>query len=248
MVFFIYPIIISVKVFILPLLYNTFKSRKLQQSADMIKNLATYRRIYTKGELLESEIPEDPMTLFGDWFETMEKIRDTIEVNAMTVSTIGQDGFPRNRIVLLKEFSKEGFVFFTNYQSEKGKALEVNPNICISFFWHETERQVIIQGIAEKFSEEKGSEYFKSRPRGSQLGAWASNQSREIASREVLEKCLKELETEYKDKEIPKPPYWGGYLIRPVNFEFWQGRPNRLHDRLRFEKNNNNWNIKRLAP
>lgn len=214
----------------------------------MIKNLADYRRVYTKGELLESELPGDPIDLFTDWFEDMEKIRNTIEVNAMTISTINENGFPKGRVVLLKEFSKEGFVFYTNYQSEKGRALEANPHTCLSFFWQETERQVIIQGIAEKFSEEKAIEYFNSRPRGSQLGAWASNQSREIASREVLEKCLRELETEYKDKEIPKPPHWGGYLVKPVNFEFWQGRPNRLHDRLVFEKNEDNWNLKRLAP
>ncbi len=214
----------------------------------MNKNLADYRRVYSKGRLLESEIPNEPMELFRDWFEDMEKIKNTIEVNAMTFSTIGLNGFPRSRVLLLKEFNDTGFVFYTNYQSEKGKALEVNPNVCLSFFWNETERQVIIQGIAEKFSEESAIEYFNTRPRGSQLGAWASNQSREIASREVLEKCLRELETEYKDKEIPKPPYWGGYLVRPVNFEFWQGRPNRLHDRLLFEKDKNNWNIKRLAP
>lgn len=197
---------------------------------------------------MEVEIPDDPMDLFQDWFEEMEKIKDTIEVNAMTISTVGRDGFPKNRVVLLKEFGKEGFVFYTNYLSEKGKALEANPNICISFFWNETERQVIIQGIAEKYSEEKAIEYFNSRPRGSQLGAWASNQSSEIASREVLEKCLRELENKYKDKEIPKPAYWGGYLIRPLKFEFWQGRPNRLHDRILFEKRDNYWNIKRLAP
>jgi len=214
----------------------------------MGKNLADYRRVYSKGELLESELPDEPMELFSDWFEDMERIKHTIEVNAMTVSTIGEDGFPKNRVVLLKEFSKEGLVFYTNYQSDKGKALEFNPRICISFFWNETERQVIIQGVAEKFSEEKAVEYFNSRPRGSQLGAWASNQSREIASREILEKCLIELETEYKDKEIPKPPHWGGYLVRPVNFEFWQGRPNRLHDRIMFEKSNDSWKIKRLAP
>lgn len=214
----------------------------------MIKDLTNYRRVYSKGELLESEIPGDPIELFRDWFEEMEEIKNTIEVNAMTVSTIGLNGFPRSRVLLLKEFSDVGFVFYTNYQSDKGKALEINPNICLSFFWHETERQVIIQGKAEKFPEENAVEYFNSRPRGSQLGAWASNQSREIASREILEKCLRELETEYKDKEIPKPPYWGGYLVRPLNFEFWQGRPNRLHDRIFFEKDGNNWKIKRLAP
>lgn len=214
----------------------------------MVQNLANYRRVYSKGELLESEIPGDPLELFRDWFHEMEKIKNEIEVNAMTISTIGENGFPKSRVVLLKEFGPEGFVFYTNYLSEKGRALEINPQVCISFFWIEMERQVIIQGVAEKYSEEKAIEYFSTRPRGSQLGAWASNQSSEVASREVLEKCLRELETEYGDREIPKPPYWGGYLIRPVNYEFWQGRPNRLHDRIYFEKAENNWNIKRLAP
>lgn len=214
----------------------------------MIKNLADFRRVYSKGELLEGEIPLDPLILFRDWFEEMEKIKDSIEVNAMTVSTVGVDGFPKNRVVLLKEFNVDGFVFYTNYKSEKGRSLEINPKISLSFFWPETERQVIIQGITEKFSEEKAIEYFNCRPRGSQLGAWASNQSSEIASRDVLEKCLRELETEYKDKDVPKPEYWGGYLVRPVFYEFWQGRPNRLHDRIVFRKEENSWNIKRLAP
>jgi len=223
-------------------------SRKLQERKNMSKNLANYRRVYSKGQLLESEIPENPMELFEDWFEEIEAIVKTIEVNAMTISTIGPNGFPKNRVVLLKEFSNEGFIFYTNYTSEKGKSLEKNPKICLSFFWPETERQVIIQGIVEKSSKEKAEEYFKSRPRGSQLGAWVSNQSSEISSREVLEKCLRELEIQYKDIEIPKPEFWGGYLVRPVNFEFWQGRPNRLHDRIFYEKESTNWIIKRLAP
>src|SRR5690606_6096685 len=223
-------------------------SRKLQERKNMSKNLANYRRVYSKGQLLESEIPENPMELFEDWFEEIEAIVKTIEANAMTISTIGPNGFPKNRVVLLKEFSNEGFIFYTNYTSEKGKSLEKNPKICLSFFWPETERQVIIQGIVEKSSKEKAEEYFKSRPRGSQLGAWVSNQSSEISSREVLEKCLRELEIQYKDIEIPKPEFWGGYLVRPVNFEFWQGRPNRLHDRIYYEKESTNWIIKRLAP
>ena len=214
----------------------------------MNKNLAHYRRVYSKGALLEAEIPGDPVELFNDWFHEMEKIKNPIEVNAMTVATIDSRGFPKSRVVLLKEYSKEGFVFYTNYTSEKGRALEVNPGICLSFFWPEMERQVIIQGTAEKFSEEKAVEYFKTRPRGSQLGAWASNQSSEIASREVLEKSLRELEIKYGDAEVPKPEHWGGYLVRPYNFEFWQGRPNRLHDRILFTKEKTKWNIKRLAP
>lgn len=214
----------------------------------MSKNLANYRRVYSKGQLLENELPTNPMQLFKDWFEEVEEGRDPMEVNAMTISTIGKDGFPKSRVVLLKEFTVEGFIFYTNYASDKGLALAHNPRICISFFWPPMERQVIIKGIAEKYSEEKAREYFNTRPRGSQLGAWASNQSKEIGSRKVLEDRLKELEDEYRDKEIPKPDSWGGYLIRPIDFEFWQGRPNRLHDRIYYEVKNNNWNFKRLAP
>lgn len=221
----------------------------------MSKNLADYRKNYIKGELLESEIPEDPYELFQVWFEEMEMVlkykrekNDSTEVNTMTVATIGPDGFPKSRIVLLKEFNRDGFIFYTNYTSEKGIALAHNPNICLSFFWAGLERQVIIKGKAEKTSEEKAIEYFKSRPRGSQLGALASDQSSEIESREVLDNKLKELEEEYKDKEIPKPEFWGGFLIRPENFEFWQGRSNRLHDRIFYSKDQGNWKFKRLAP
>lgn len=214
----------------------------------MNKNLANYRRVYTKGKLLEAELPMNPMELFKDWFEEVEEGRDPMEVNAMTISTIGKDGYPKNRVVLLKEFTAEGFIFYTNYTSDKGQALAHNPHICISFFWPQMERQVIIRGVAEKSSEEKAIEYFNSRPRGSQLGAWASNQSSEVASRQVLEKRLRELEEEFKDKEVPKPETWGGYLVRPIDFEFWQGRPNRLHDRIYYSVQNNKWNIKRLAP
>lgn len=214
----------------------------------MNKNLANYRRVYSKGKLLEAELPSNPMNLFKDWFEEVEEGRDPMEVNAMTISTIGKDGYPKNRVVLLKEFTAEGFIFYTNYASDKGHALAHNPHICISFFWPQMERQVIIRGVAEKSSEEKAIEYFNSRPRGSQLGAWASNQSSEVASRQVLEEKLRELEEEFKDKEVPKPETWGGYLVRPVDFEFWQGRPNRLHDRIYYSVKDNKWNIKRLAP
>lgn len=215
----------------------------------MSKNLANYRRTYTKGKLLENEIPGDPMDLFQDWFEEMEKVKDLIEVNAMTVCTVGIDGFPKSRVSLLKEFDKGGFIFYTNYTSEKGISLAHNPKICLSFFWQELERQVIIRGLAEKSSAEKAEEYFKSRPRGSQLGAWASNQSSVISGREVLDEKLKGLEKKYENREIPKPDFWGGYLVKPVNFEFWQGRPNRLHDRILYSRiDGENWEFKRLAP
>lgn len=215
----------------------------------MSKNLANYRRVYSKGALLETEIPSNPMDLFQDWFRDLERSEKSIEINAMTIATIGKDGFPKSRVVLLKEFNQEGFIFYTNYNSEKGIALKHNPKICLSFFWHEMERQVIIKGIAERSSEEKAIEYFNSRPRGSQIGAWASNQSSAIPSREVLDKNVMELLSKYENLQIPKPEYWGGYLVRPVSFEFWQGRPNRLHDRILYESENYvKWKFKRLAP
>jgi len=221
----------------------------------MSKDLSDYRKNYIQGELLESEIPENPLELFQVWFEEMEMVlkykrekNDSTEVNTMTVATIGLDGFPKSRIVLLKEFNSDGFIFYTNYTSEKGIALAHNPNICLSFFWAGLERQVIIKGKTEKTSEEKAEAYFKSRPRGSQLGAWASHQSAEIASREVLDKTLKELELEFQNKEIPKPEFWGGFLVKPISIEFWQGRPNRLHDRILYTRERKDWNIKRLAP
>lgn len=214
----------------------------------MSKNLADYRKNYSKMELLEGNISNDPFSQFKIWFAEMEALNSTNEVNTMNLSSIGLDGFPKSRIVLLKEFSDDGFTFYTNYCSEKAKSLLANPNTCLSFFWPELERQVIIKGIAEKASEEKAIEYFGSRPRESQLGAWASNQSSEIASRDVLDRTLKELILEFEDKEVPKPDFWGGFLVKPVSFEFWQGRPNRLHDRILYTKERKNWTFKRLAP
>lgn len=214
----------------------------------MDKNLGAFRKNYIKGELLESEIPEDPYLLFLDWFKEMESRKDPAEINIMSLATIGADGFPKNRIVLLKEFNPEGFVFYTNYTSEKGQSLIDNPKTCLSFFWPFLERQVIIKGMAEKVSEEKAIEYFRSRPRGSQLGAWASRQSTEIDSREVLENKLLELDLKFKDKEVPKPAFWGGFLIRPLSYEFWQGRANRLHDRIIYNLHEGSWDKKRLAP
>lgn len=214
-----------------------------------MKDLSNYRKSYEKSELLESSIPEDPINLFNTWFHEVQAFGGTEEVNAMTVSTVGLDGFPRARVVLLKKFDEQGFVFYTNYDSEKGKAIAENPKVCLSFFWNALERQVIIKGIAEKTSTSVSDQYFASRPDGSKLGAIVSNQSEVIANRNVLEAKLKDLEIELEGKEIVRPSNWGGYLVRPVAVEFWQGRPNRLHDRIRYLLHDAyNWRIDRLAP
>lgn len=214
-----------------------------------MKDLSNYRKSYEKSELLETNIPEDPINLFNRWFHETEELNTTEEVNAMTVSTIGLDGFPKSRVVLLKKFNEEGFIFYTNYNSEKGKAILNNPNVCLSFFWHSMERQIIIKGTAEKTSATISDNYFASRPDGSKLGAIVSPQSEVIPSRDFLDTKLKELEKELDGKEIPRPENWGGFLVRPIEVEFWQGRANRLHDRIRYKLEDNfNWKIDRLSP
>ncbi|UUC44498.1 pyridoxamine 5'-phosphate oxidase [Flavobacterium cerinum] len=213
-----------------------------------MSDLSDYRKSYEKAALLESNIPEDPINLFQRWFYEVEEFGGIEEVNAMTVSTIGLDGFPKSRIVLLKKFNEEGFIFFTNYNSEKGRAIAANPHICLSFFWPTAERQVIIKGIAEKTTEIISDNYFDSRPDGSKLGAIASDQSAVIPSREYLEQKLTEIEKSYEGKTIPRPEHWGGFLVRPVEVEFWQGRPNRLHDRIRYSLTAEyDWKIERLS-
>lgn len=215
----------------------------------MDKDLSNYRKIYKKSELLESKIPENPMELFQRWFHEMEDSNSTEETNAMTLATNGNDCFPKSRVVLMKKFTLEGFVFYTNYTSEKGKAIEENPNVCLSFFWHTLERQVIIKGIAKKTSKNISDGYFESRPEGSKLGAWASEQSQVVNSRNILDERLNMFEKKYKEKKIPRPEHWGGYLVKPISIEFWQGRPNRMHDRLRYQLEENlDWKIERLAP
>lgn len=214
-----------------------------------MKDLSNYRKSYEKSQLIETAIPDDPITLFRDWFVETEEFGGTGEVNAMTVSTIGLDGFPKSRVVLLKQITFEGFVFYTNYNSEKGRAIAANPNVCLSFFWHEMERQVIIKGIAEKTPENISDGYFESRPLGSRLGAAVSPQSEVIPSREYLEKGLTNIEQEFAGKEITRPEYWGGYIVKPVEVEFWQGRANRLHDRIRYKlMEDYSWKKDRLAP
>ena len=215
----------------------------------MDKDLGSYRKSYEKKQLIESNIGDNPMELFQKWFYEIDSNFEIDETNAMTLSTMGLDGYPKSRVVLLKRYTYEGFIFYSNYESEKGKAIEQNPNVCISFFWHAAERQIIIKGKAERIAENLSDGYFESRPRGSQLGAVVSKQSDIIANREFLECKLSELEIQYQGKEIPRPAFWGGYIVKPVEFEFWQGRPNRLHDRIRFLlQEDYSWKIDRLSP
>lgn len=215
----------------------------------MEKDLGNYRKSYEKQELLESTISDNPMQLFQTWFHEVDSNYNEGETNAMTISTIGLDGFPKGRVVLLKKFTHEGFIFYTNYESEKGNAIANNANVCLSFFWHQAERQVIIKGKAEKISENMSDGYFESRPRGSQLGALVSHQSEIVENREVLEEKLKQLDAKYEGKEIPRPNFWGGFIVKPVEIEFWQGRANRLHDRIRFQLDGDlNWQMNRLSP
>lgn len=214
-----------------------------------MEDLSDYRKSYDKSALLETSIPEDPINLFHQWFHEVEDFGGIEEVNAMTVSTIGLDGFPKSRVVLLKKYSEEGFIFYTNYNSEKGKAITNDPNVCLSFFWHSMERQVIIKGIAEKTPTNISDGYFESRPDGSKFGAIVSNQSEVIPSRAFLEDKLKQLELDSQGKEILRPEFWGGFLIKPVEVEFWQGRPNRLHDRIRYQlQPDYSWKTDRLSP
>ena len=215
----------------------------------MEKDLSNYRKAYLKKELLKTEVPINPIELFQQWFNEIEASQGIDEPNAMTLSTIGTDGFPKSRVVLLKKFTEKGFVFYTNYLSEKGKAIAAHPEVCLSFFWQNSEQQIIIKGTAEKIAKNLSDGYFESRPNGSKLGAWASPQSEIVPSRETLEQQLKTLEEKFQNQEIPRPKHWGGYLVKPVSIEFWQGRANRMHDRIRYTAQKDySWKIDRLAP
>jgi len=215
----------------------------------MEKDLGNYRKSYEKEALEESKISGNPMQQFQTWFFEVEASETVDEANAMSISSVGLDGFPKTRVVLLKKYYEEGFVFYTNYDSEKGRAISAHPQVCLSFFWPSMERQVIIKGLAEKLPPAVSDNYFDSRPLGSRLGAMVSPQSEVIDSRSVLEDSLKALEAQVVEGQVKRPDHWGGYLVRPKSIEFWQGRPNRLHDRIRYTLEEDlNWKVERLAP
>jgi len=214
----------------------------------MQHDIAGIRKTYSGSSLSESEMAPDPVTQFGKWWSQAVE-SDLLEVNAMTLATASSDGLPSARIVLLKGFTQEGFVFYSNYESYKGKQLEENPKACLVFFWKELERQVRITGIVQKTSQADSEEYFQSRPKGSQAGAAVSPQSRVIESREWLETRYRNFEEAHATGQIEKPGYWGGYRVVPVVVEFWQGRPSRLHDRMQYTlQESGNWELARLAP
>ena len=212
------------------------------------KDLTHLRNSYKKYFLEEKNVPSHPLLLFNEWFELAQKNKRIKEPNAMSLSTLGGDGFPKVRIVLLKQITEKGFIFYTNYLSEKGRSISKNPKVCVCFFWETLERQVIIKGMAEKVRDGISDSYFSSRPRGSQLSAMVSSQSTIIVDRKILEEKIAVLEKKYKNKPIPRPKDWGGFLVRPYSYEFWQGRADRLHDRILFQKEKEKWQKKRLAP
>jgi pyridoxamine 5'-phosphate oxidase len=207
------------------------------------------RRQYGEHGLIEGELPLNPIELFNTWLTQAAENEIVVEANAMVLSTEVDDQ-PTSRTVLLKDLTEAGFTFFSNYESRKGKQISENKNVSLLFPWYPMERQVIVIGSATKIAREDSEKYFTTRPRSSQIGAWASEQSTELSSRQELENKFKELENKFaKEEVIPTPPYWGGYIVDPISIEFWQGRYSRLHDRIRYvREKNNNWQIKRLNP
>jgi len=214
----------------------------------MDTSLADLRKEYTFQGLSEKDAHPNPFAQFKIWFDQALAAK-LPEPNAMTIATATLDGKPSARMVLLKDYDERGFVFYTNYESHKGQQLVENPWGAIAFWWAELERQVRIEGRIEKVSPAESDAYFHSRPKDSQLGAWVSNQSQVIDSREVLEQRLQQLKEEYENKEVPRPPHWGGFRLIPAEIEFWQGRPSRLHDRLLYRRSEDgSWGIQRLSP
>lgn len=212
------------------------------------RSIADLRREYALARLDEADVSDDPMVEFARWFAEAQEAR-VLEPNAMTLATVGGDGAPAARIVLLKGFDDRGFVFFTDYRSSKAADLDANPRAALVFYWGELERQVRITGTVTRTSAEESAEYFARRPVGSRLGAWASHQSRVIPARAALEASLREVEARYGGGDVPLPPYWGGFRVMPDSIELWQGRPNRLHDRIRYRRQaGGRWAVERLSP
>ena len=209
--------------------------------------VADLRREYARARLDEANVSRDPITEFARWFE--EAVRAEVqEPNAMTLASVSPDGAPSARIVLLKGFDERGFIFFTDYRSQKGTELQQNPRAALVFYWPELERQVRITGTTAPIDREESEAYFRTRPRGSRISAWVSHQSQVIASRKLLEDRVPELESMYPADDIPLPPYWGGFRVLPATVEFWQGRISRLHDRIRYTRTGERWRIERLSP
>lgn len=209
--------------------------------------IAAIRKDYILASLTENDVDQDAIKQFSRWWN--EALASHIdEINAMTLATASAEGVPDARIVLLKGFDEKGFVFFTNYESSKGRQLAANPRAALVFFWKELERQIRISGLVEKVSAEESNDYFNSRPEGSRLGAWASPQSTVIPDRTWLENREEELRKQFDGKAVTRPEHWGGYRLRPLSLEFWQGRASRLHDRIRYVRKGESWKIERLAP
>jgi pyridoxamine 5'-phosphate oxidase len=208
---------------------------------------SSLRQEYTSAGLDKVDVDPDPIVQFHEWFENAVDA-DLHEPNAMILATAAEDGRPSARTVLLKGYDERGFVFYTNYEGRKADEIEVNPMCALLFYWGELERQIRIEGRASRLSSEESDAYFAGRPRGSRLGAWASEQSRPVEDRSILEERVRALEAEYEGREIPRPPFWGGYRVEPDTIEFWQGRESRLHDRLVYHRSGGRWKIVRLQP
>ncbi|MCY4161594.1 MAG: pyridoxamine 5'-phosphate oxidase [Flavobacteriaceae bacterium] len=214
----------------------------------MKKDISQMRTQYQSPPLLKKHISENPIVEFSKWFERICADKKIKEPNAMILSTIGLDGYPRNRIVLLKFYGPQGFGFYTNYQSDKAQSILKNPHVGLGFYWPHRHQQVLIKGKAKKIDDATSQQYFESRPKGSQMAALLSHQSSIIPSRSFLEKGFEQLKKQFTHQSISKPTSWGGYQVNPVEYEFWQGQKNRLHDRLRYSNKSGNWKIERLAP
>jgi pyridoxamine 5'-phosphate oxidase len=218
----------------------------MTEPIDLVR-LAQLRNDYQDSGLSRADLPADPIRLWEGWL-AQAQAAGVVEINAMIVSTVDPDGMPSVRTVLCKGADERGFVFYTNYDSRKGVALAAEPRVALLFPWHQLSRQVIVNGTGERISRAESQAYFATRPRGAQISAWASAQSQPIADRESLEKQHEAIEARYAGADVPCPPHWGGYVVRPASIEFWQGRNDRLHDRLRYVRSDRGWDVERLCP